>query len=149
MGYTNYHGGAVATAEIAEDVRKIVATAQMDGVGIFGPDGNGEPIITATEISFNGDASECLDHDTFGLYAEGHELHGHPLTTFTKTNRRPYDAAVVASLISARLRTGREATCDNGGRADSEEVTDGINLFEKAVRPLTDAERKNIEEMYS
>lgn len=149
MGYTNHHRGAVATAEIAEDVRKIVATAQADGIGIFGPDGNGEPIISATEISFNGDASECLDYETFGLYAEEHELHGHPLTGFTKTSRMPYDAAVVASLISARLRTGRASSCDNGGMADSEEITNGITLFEKAVRPLTDAERKSIKEMYS
>lgn len=149
MGYTNHHQGAVATAEIAEDVRKIVATAQADGIGIFGPDGNGEPIISATEISFNGDASECLDYETFGLYAEEHELHGHPLTGFTKTDRMPYDAAVVAVLISAHLRTGAGSTCDNGRDADTEEITNGISLFEKAVRPLTDGERQSVREMHS
>lgn len=149
MGYTNYHRGTVATAEIAEDARKIVATAQSEGIGIHGPNGAGEPIISATEISFNGDASECLDYETFGIYAEEHELHDHPLTGFTKTDRMPYDAAVVAVLIAAHLRTGAGASCDNGGDADSEEIMNGISLFEKAVRPLTDAERKNIEEMYS
>lgn len=147
MGYTNYHRGAVATPEIAEDARKIVATAQSEGIDLYGPDGTGEPVITATEIAFNGDASQDLDYETFGLYSEGHELHGHPLTGFTKTARMPYDAAVVAVLISAHLRTGSGASCDNV--ADSEEVRSGISLFEKAVRPLTNDERKSIEEMYS
>lgn len=149
MGYTNYYRGAVATAEIAEDARKIIETAQADGIGIFGPLGTGEPIITATEIEFNGDASQDLDHETFGLYTEGHEMFGHPLAWFTKTARKPYDAAVVAVLISANLRSGQETTCDNARDADSEEIVNGINLFEKAVRPLTDAERKSIKEMYS
>lgn len=149
MGYTNYHQAAEATRDIAKDARKIVDTAQSEGVGIFGPDGTGEPIITAKEIAFNGDVTQDFDHETFGLYAPDHEMHGHPLAGFTKTAHKPYDAAVIAVLISTYLRTGLESSCDNGGDADSEEITNGINLFERAVRPLTPPERKAVKRMYS
>lgn len=147
MGYTNYHRGVTPTREIAEDARKIIATAQGDGIAICGPAGKGEPVLTAQEISFNGDASKDQDYESFTLYAEDHPHSGTPLSQFCKTGHRPYDAAVIATLVSAFIREQQSSSSDGKFGLDKE-IAAGIALFERAVRPLTAEERVDVEAMF-
>ncbi len=79
---------------------------------ICGPDGTGHPVITENDVMFNGDAGIGEAHDTFHVsrvpyppdlvedYRNAHMLSKYKGFRFCKTNRKPYDASVVACLIS-------------------------------------------------
>lgn len=58
--------------------------------------------------------------------------------TFCKTENRPYDVVVTAILIAAAVRSLDSATVtvQSDGRWDNWAA--GMDLFEKAVRPLTE-----------
>lgn len=62
---------------------------------LFGGLGNGDPIFTEDEITFNGDESKDLDHETFSVYPK-------PFKDFCKTARKPYDLMACAVLISMK-----------------------------------------------
>jgi hypothetical protein len=86
---------------------------------ICGPDGTGHPLITGSDIMFNGDGGVGEAHETFHIsrtrpdapkwmensfenphspspYLNAENYHGF---RFCKTNRKPYDTSVVACLI--------------------------------------------------
>ena len=61
--------------------------------------GKGTPMINESEIWFNGDSKNGMDHETFGIkwYPEGGIDKG-----FCKTNRKPYDLLVCVTLLAMR-----------------------------------------------
>lgn len=86
---------------------------------ICGPDGTGHPVITSNDVMFNGDAGVGESYDTFHVSRAPESphllesLHNERMSyvryehmsakykgfRFCKTNRKPYDASVVACLI--------------------------------------------------
>ncbi len=92
MGYTHYWEGEAPIAKALPIIEKIVAQGARQGIPLAGWDGEGEPVITAEEIRFNGVGDDA--HETFAIVA------GETGFAFCKTARKPYDAIVVAILIA-------------------------------------------------
>ena len=81
-----------------------------------------EPVITDDEVLFNGDASQGLDHETFGI--ERCDTSGFD---FCKTDRKPYDPVVVACLIEAERLGIIDEWRSDGDASDHE---GGVKLHE-------------------
>ena len=111
MSYTHYfeitkkpHQGF--WAELMFDVEKLFMNlptseelSQLDydvvhGRLLHGPMGDKKPICNTQRISFNGNAAEEMDHETFTLLPK-------KMDDYCKTARKPYDFAVCAVLIIA------------------------------------------------
>lgn len=132
MGYTRYFKDVRTNDGVARDVRKIFQKARERGIVLRGPMGTGEPIISHDEIVFNGNKSTGDDYETFDLHND-ESLH-QERPAFCKTARKPYDAVVVAVLLSAHSHGLGMFRSD--GFYNDEQTIAGIELFEKAVRPL-------------
>lgn len=119
-GFTDAQWSALTMA-----TKKIIDAAAASGVNVAGPTGTGRPVITATHIALNGDASKNLDHETFYLVKTPDEddkrfhmevMSGYGnvkpgadvASGFCKTNQKPYDAVVV-SILAAATRIGKGA----------------------------------------
>ena len=91
MGYTRYWNrtSQPITEDFCEAVRKIIEDSKAKGIFIGNGWGEGEPIITLDTVSFNGDASKDLDHET--CYFSNEDEVGF---NFCKTARKPYDYTV-------------------------------------------------------
>lgn len=129
MGYTHYwtKSSPISDSEweaILPRAREILTHAQ-DQLGIALSeeyDINRIPVVTDTEIRFNGYADE--GHETFMITREADDF------SFCKTARKPYDAVVVAMLqLLGVYATGFEWRSD-GNR---EEHADGIKLYNDAT----------------
>jgi len=122
MGYTNYWtwktplADASKFAQWSRDVQLLLDYLQTTGRElhdriyrfgrnqsanrsfiICGPDGEGEPLITATEVALNGDASHEEDHESFIIALQDLEA---PLPfSSCKTAMNPYDLLVIAALV--------------------------------------------------
>lgn len=138
MGYTHYFPGLKATAEVIADAKLII---DASGVTICGPAGNALPIMNETEgILLNGFEAADEDYETFHL--RGTEEPEHlGLSEFCKTARRPYDVVVTAILISAAVHADRQVRSDG----QWSNWAAGVELFEKAVRPLAEDEKIALE----
>ena len=97
MGYTHYFDNLRPNEGLCSDLETIIRnfTICYDKY-ICGPSGYGEPIIEPNLIAFNGDAEENQDCESCIIdTSRGFK--------FCKTDRRPYDAVVVALLTDAIL----------------------------------------------
>ena len=109
MGYTHYwsvqrsHPNyATAWPTLIDDTRRIIDAVRATGVVIAGPDGYRRPILDpAKGIALNGDATTDLDYEALVLQPPS-PARGY-MWAFCKTGRRPYDLAVAAILLRARL----------------------------------------------
>ena len=101
MGYTRYYTEIEVDAfkeEFVEKVKTIVEKAKETyGVVIRNWEGIGDPEISTTKISLNGDGSKHQDCETFILRPKksGFEC--------CKTRQEPYDMVVSAILKLARV----------------------------------------------
>lgn len=104
MGYTHY---AARNVDFTDEQWIALQAAALDifqacearGISIAGPLGDGEPIVNASEIAFNGSAATDGVYESFALDRWGIDR------TFCKTGFvyvRPYDLAVTAVLLAAR-----------------------------------------------
>ena len=119
MGYTNTIHGKIKRAEnfplFAKCVRELLKQETESGVKFAGWDGTKSPKVTNTSVSFNGsqEADEdcetclvCLKNDS------GYE--------FCKTNRNPYDQAVIVTYCLAHLLLGKNyPECDDDNCDDN------------------------------
>ena len=113
MGYTNYwenlghKDDATNFLKVVEEAKKLYDNLpehsesaggyhSADPLKLCGWDGTGEPVFTETEISFNGDATLGLDHESFRVTPNTSKF------DFCKTARKPYDLMVCAVLISMK-----------------------------------------------
>jgi len=134
MGYTHYFYSEDRKQKFtddefnsfASDVQKIIDRAD---VKIKSPSGEGKPIVTKDEVGFNGSREDHQNHESFWIDKDGIDNWG-----FCKTNRKPYDVVVVASIIAAKKAFGDKikAGSDASHRG---EVIDGIELYESACGP--------------
>lgn len=114
MGFTHYWSylpeseqWQAAFPRLLADTRAILDHLTAHGIATAGAHGDGEPLLTASEIAFNGAAPR--DYESFILDTTQdpntrHRTHyGEPFTwDFCKTEHRPYDLAVTAILLRAR-----------------------------------------------
>lgn len=101
---------------------------------IKGGDGTGRPIISNSEIRFNGDASKGEDHETFVLEKNGSGFQ------FCKTARKPYDRYVKAVLLVAKAvaPAAVEISSDGDGEAGCWDEGQRIaNLYLNDKSPVT------------
>lgn len=142
MGYTHYFPGLRSTVDVLADARKIIAASP---VTICGPDGQGLPILNEAEgIRLNGFGAAGEAYETFHLGGTNEPPYP-DMWTFCKTEEKPYDVVVTAILIAAAVRSldTTTGTVRSDGRWDNWAA--GVELFERAVRPLTEDEKIALE----
>jgi hypothetical protein len=142
VGYTHYFPGLQATAEVIADARLII---DASGVIICGPRGQGLPIMDETEgIRLNGFEAAGEAYETFHL--RGTQDPKYPgMSEFCKTENRPYDEVVTAILIAAAVRAMDTAAGAFTSDGDWDNWAAGVELYERAVRPLTGEEKLALE----
>ncbi len=130
MGYTHYYRKNLSTSvEQWDKFIKEVKTLKKEFTKDFelgGMNGNGKPLISKEVVAFNG---KFPNHHE-GFLIKRCDVFEHE---FTKTNRKLYDAMVLATLISAYKNI-------EGFYFDS----DGINKFN-----MFDSEFKNAVDFYN
>lgn len=112
MGYTHYWSFQPNKVEDTEQLRKKFKKASQqikkfvdfmnneksEVYKVCGGLGKGKPIFNETEVWFNGDASQGLDHETFSVHWSRPNVLGQ-FRDFCKTARKPYDLIVCFSLL--------------------------------------------------
>ena len=129
MGYTHYWENK-GHKDDATNFLKVVAEAKAlyaalpdhtdtaggyhkeDPLKLCGWHGDGEPVFTDTEISFNGDDSTGLSHESFRVNDKPTDFE------FCKTARKPYDLMVCAVLISMRKNLVNFSYSSDGDNED-------------------------------
>jgi hypothetical protein len=110
MGYTHYWKFEPNKVQNTEQLRKKFKKASQQikkfaewlpnkGIEIRGGLGEGKPIFNETEVWFNGNQAEGLDHETFGMHWSRPNLLGN-WSDFCKTARKPYDLLVCFALLT-------------------------------------------------
>lgn len=126
MGYTNYwyRTDKAITQSFVDKVKKIITEANDMGISIRNWDGTGQPTITLSDISFNGNAQYNLNHETcfFNNIATNRGFN------FCKTAAKPYDWVVKQVLKEAEKENLVFDVCDDG---EVEKVTDAEYRFPK------------------
>ncbi len=114
MGYTHYWSylpeseqWQAAFPRLLGDTRTILDHLAAHGIPTAGAHGDGEPLLTAGEIVFNGAAPDDYESFILGTTQDPNTRHrtwrGEPFTwDFCKTAYRPYDLAVTSVLLRAR-----------------------------------------------
>lgn len=86
---------AAAFAKAASDCRQVLQAADVDVAGF---DGQGEPLLTAERIVFNGRSPRACE--PFEIAAVEFDRHGRPeVRSYCKTQLLPYDVTVKAVLV--------------------------------------------------
>ena len=112
-----------AFKKIKSDLEHVLICIQKDkNFKLCGGLGQGEPIITDTEVWFNVDASEGLDHETFALelfetgnYRTVDDISKDGVFCFCKTARKPYDFAVMVALMVIKHHLGSDFRISSDG----------------------------------
>lgn len=92
---------------------------------LAGGNGLGEPIITDTDVIFNGEKKGNNCHETFAISID---MDG---WDFCKTARKPYDTAVCLALLSFKKAFGEDFTYSSDG--DEPEWEWAKAVFRKVV----------------
>jgi hypothetical protein len=146
-----------AFKKIKSDLEHVLPCIQKDkNFKLCGGMGEGEPRISDLEVWFNGDASEDLDHETFALelfetgnYTGVDETNKEGVFCFCKTNRKPYDFAVMISLMVIKHHLGSDFKISSDGCLE-DGWDEAINYYEnyfkrKAPKQLVSYLTKNVE----
>jgi hypothetical protein len=142
MGYCHYWGrpaelplsGFRSFVEECVTLRRALGVpflGLLGGVKICGSLGWGRPIFREDVICFNGRPS----HEPLIIYRVFHEPQRKPgdfglYWDFVKTNQKPYDKLVVATLLSFKHYFPASALSSDGGKED---WAGGIALYERAT----------------
>jgi hypothetical protein len=145
-----------AFKKIKSDLEHVLTCVQKDkNFKLCGGMGEGEPRISDLEVWFNGDASENLDHETFALelfetgnYKRVDETE-EGVFCFCKTNRKPYDFAVMISLMVIKHHLGSDFKISSDGCLE-DGWDEAIQYYEsyfkrKAPKQLVSYLTKNVE----
>jgi hypothetical protein len=143
MGYTHYWSFEPNKVQDTEQLRrkfkrasryiknfvKFINTNKSDVYKICGGLGKGSPIINDTEIWFNGDISQSLDHETFGIHWSRPNVLGQ-WRDFCKTARKPYDLVVCFSLLIFAETFPEAFEFSSDGNIEDEEWQRAVELYE-------------------
>ena len=146
-----------AFKKIKSDLEHVLICIQKDkNFKLSGGLGQGEPRITDTEVTFNGDASEDLDHEKFALklfgtgdYRTVDNTSKDGVFCFCKTAHKPYDFAVMVSLMVIKHHLGSDFKVSSDGCME-DGWDEAINYYEnyfkrKAPKQLVSYLAKNAE----
>jgi hypothetical protein len=146
-----------AFKKISKELNGILPQIQKDkNFKLSGGLGQDEPRITDTEVWFNGDASEDLDHETFALelfetgnYRTVDDISKEGVFCFCKTAHKPYDFAVMVSLMVIKHHLGSDFKVSSDGCMEDgwdEAISYYEKFFErKAPKQLVSYLTKNAE----
>lgn len=145
MGYTHYwrlNGtkfDANLFSEFSDAVKKVISKAQTDGITIGDLTGDYIcPIVDGKTIAFNGYEDEA--HESFLITLEGGDDFN-----FCKTAHKPYDAAVVASLILYKYFFPKVGFSSDGTVAELQEGADLVEAVMGAEVSLSKGDTGTIE----
>ena len=140
MGYTHYNefrNGVNSKGQfkvVLADCAKIMES--KGDIGIYGGDGTGEPEFSETEICFNGDVSQGLEHEAF--YFTPEESYK---CSFCKTEKKLYDLIVGAVLIALANRMKGFKFTSDGQMAEWQPIFD---FYELNVAKLSKAKKQKM-----
>ena len=147
MGYTSYFELKTPSndcqkefKQVRKKVRKVLKNLpeysetaggwfKDEPIIIRGGSGSGKPTINTKLISFNGDSSKDLDHETFYFQFDGKPLR----FAFCKTARKPYDFMVCITLLSLRNNVTGFKFSSDGNKEDWEPA---IKYYEQHIGEL-------------
>lgn len=150
MGYTHYWSylpeseqWQAAFPRLLADTRVILDHVTAHGIAIADAYGDGEPLLSADEIAFNGAEPEEYESFILGTRQDPDTRHrtwrGERFTwTFCKTARRPYDLAVTATLLRARQLAPWHFAIGSDGYWDSD-WKPARDLVGQLFEPFTEA----------
>lgn len=120
-GYTHYFTWQAAPQEeplkaCIADIQKIISARREVLAGV---DGEGQLVVTADQVEFNGIAADA--HEPFAFP-------GTPGFSFCKTNQKPYDEVVVACLYAARDHFSPHTLLIRSD-GDTEDLAEGRQLY--------------------
>lgn len=145
MGYTHYYtikssylkeeaSLDLKVPEIAEDIRALVLASELP-IGNAMGDRDSDPMLGPEAIGFNGigdDRYESFNYPpSFNLNRDAGITEGFG---FTKTQYRPYDVVVTASLIAVKHHMGDLVDVASDGDFDNaEEWGPAYHLYQRAL----------------
>lgn len=143
MGYTHYWTFEPNKVSKTEDLRKrfkkaskqikrfvdFMNTEKSEVYKICGGHGDGKAIISDTEIWFNGDRSQGLEHETFSIHWCRPNYWG-KWNDFCKTARKPYDVVVCFALLTFADIFPEAFTYSSDGNMEDEEWQRAVELYE-------------------
>jgi len=136
MGYTHYWHRPVDLdpakfASAVDDATELL----LDLPPLFGGDGFGESEFKPDGVCFNGDESRGEGHETFHIPLKFEGWDSHPERpmkfAFCKTARKPYDLAVMATLLVFKHHFGDGFTVSSDG--DLEDWQPAIDLVDRVL----------------
>ena len=140
-----------AFKKIAAELNGVLPKIQQEqGFVLKGGMGEGEPRISENEVWFNGDGTndQNLDHETFaidlfetGNYRKIDEFDKEGIFGFCKTAYKPYDFAVMISLMVIKHHLGADFSISSDGGI--EEWKDAIEYYEKYFNRSAPKQLKN------
>lgn len=153
MGYTHYYKMPAPTENLEKEyfrslkeIKKLykLLPSEFETAGITydkpavirNYNGEGEPEFSDTNIIFNGDASEGLDHETFFFERKPFDFE------FCKTARKPYDFFVCLCLISLANNINGFSFGSDG---DMEDWEPAIEFYRKHIKKIKKSVLKEIE----
>jgi hypothetical protein len=140
MGYTHYWNFEPNKVKDTETLRKKFKRASKQikgfagwmpnkGIKICGGLGVGKPIFNESEVWFNGDASEHLDHETFSMHWFRPTTWG-TQNDFCKTSRKPYDLLVCFALLTFSEIFPEAFEFSSDGDMEDAEWQQGVEYYE-------------------
>jgi|694.fasta_scaffold26626_12 hypothetical protein len=141
MGYTHYWNFEPNKVKDTETLRKKFNKASKQiksfanwlpnkGIKICGGLGQGKPIFNETEIWFNGDASEHLDHETFNIHWCLRVTYKDSWRDFCKTACKPYDLLVCFALLTFAEIFPEAFSFSSDGDMEDSEWQQGVEYYE-------------------
>jgi hypothetical protein len=138
MGYTHYWEYKPDAIEDTEKLRKrfkraskqikkfaeFITTNKSEVYKICGGLGVGKPIFNESEVWFNGDRSQHMDHETFKIYWSENS------NGFCKTARKPYDLVVCFALLTFAEILPEVFTFSSDGTVADDEWQVGCEFYE-------------------
>jgi hypothetical protein len=101
-----------------------ITTNKSEVYKICGGLGEGKPIFNESEVWFNGDRAQNLDHETFNIHWRCSE------TSFCKTARKPYDLLVCFALLTFAEILSEAFTFSSDGTVADDEWQKGVEYYE-------------------
>ena len=148
MGYTHYWNYVPSRIKDTEVLRKKFKRASKQikkfanfingekSFNICGGFGDGAPVFNETEIWFNGDGTESMDHETFRIYWSTDEK------AFCKTAHKPYDLLVCFALLTFAEIFGKNVfSFSSDGDMEDEEWQRACEYYQDVTgkKPITES----------
>ena len=138
MGYTHYWNFKRVVKDIDNSAEKFAAAVDLfkekmkklpKTIRLANGIGEGKPVITPTEIIFNGSAENGEDYETFYIGLTYDERKSN--FNFCKTARQPYDTAVCLALLCFKEAYGDDFTYSSDGDIKDEGWALAHQIFNK------------------